>query len=167
MEKLEKLATELVKTHIKGNRKGMQKPIYEHSINVYKILKQHGLSRTVYVAGLLHDIIEDSNMTTVKLLHFGFSKRIVELVKLCSHDKKINNGDGRWVKMIAGLVDANDRDAYAIKLADILDNLRDSHTMRPERGEFLYFVKRPLLLSITRDKFKNTKLWKEVLSFKY
>jgi (p)ppGpp synthase/HD superfamily hydrolase len=38
----------------------MNSPAYIHSLRVYELLKNHGFDEDTQLAGLLHDIIEDS-----------------------------------------------------------------------------------------------------------
>ncbi len=95
--------------------------------------------------GLLHDIVEDGGVPLEELRAAGFSERVMRLVDLCSHDASIEGTDARWVVMIARLVQAGDSDAWAIKVADLADNLRDSGTMEVGRREWMRGVKRPLM----------------------
>ncbi len=95
--------------------------------------------------GLLHDIVEDGGVPLEEFRAAGFSERVVRLVDLCSHDAAIEGTDARWVVMIARLVQAGDSDAWAIKVADLADNLRDSGTMEVGRREWVRDVKRSLM----------------------
>ena len=63
----------------------------------------------------------------------------------------MQNKDARWTKMIARLIDTQDKDAWAIKCADLLDNYASSHTMPEDRATFIRTVKVPLFLSVTKD----------------
>ncbi|MFH1632097.1 MAG: HD domain-containing protein [bacterium] len=156
------LATELVKERIIGTRKGSSDLAYNHSIRVAEILQSFNFKPEVCLAGLLHDIVEDGNTTLEELKKIGFSTRVVELVDLCSHDSTIEHGDSRWVKMMARLTETADADTFAIKLADVLDNIRGCHTMKPERASFIYSVKAPLLLSLAKPLLGNTPLWEQL-----
>jgi (p)ppGpp synthase/HD superfamily hydrolase len=136
---------------IPGTRKGSDKPAYLHSLDVAERLRVQGFSEEVCVAGLLHDVLEDSPTTVTELEEAGFSPRILELVRHCSHDSRVEGNDQRWVVMVADLVKANDVEAWAIKLADLTSNVTDCHTMKPERQAFMLNVKVPLLLALTPD----------------
>lgn len=140
------LAEELVRTRIPGMRKGTtDKPAYTHSFHVRDLLAEHGYGPEVCLAGLLHDIVEDGEVSLDELRAAGFSERVVRLVDLCSHDASIEGTDARWVAMMARLVQARDSDAWAIKVADLADNLRDSGTMEVGRREWMVGVKRPVM----------------------
>lgn len=109
------------------------------------LFAEHGYGPEVCLAGLLHDIVEDGGVSLDELRAAGFSERVVELVDLCSHDASIEGNDARWVVMMARLVQAGDSDAWAIKVADLVDNLRDSGTMEVMRN-----VKRPVMIKVAR-----------------
>lgn len=152
-------AMQLVRERIPGNRKGSDKPAYGHSLEVGEMLREAGFGEEVCVAGVLHDVVEDGDMSLEELRSLGFSHRVVELVGLCSHDNAIEGGDARWVCMMANLVKAGDADAWSIKLADILSNIGDSGTMPEDRRDFLRNVKGKMLLSLTKDSLAHTPLW--------
>lgn len=162
MHTLEKLAEELVSTRIPGQRKGMDRPAYMHSFHVRDLLRAAGEGDDVCLAGLLHDIVEDGATSLEDLRNDGFSERVVHLVFLCSHDESLPSNDGRWVDMMAKLVRANDRDAWAIKIADLTSNISDSHGMLPDRRHHMLTVKTPLMLKLTHELLGETVLWKKL-----
>ena len=41
------------------------------------------------VAGFLHDVVEDSNVTLEDLIKWGFSQEVVTMVELLTHKQKI------------------------------------------------------------------------------
>lgn len=161
-ESLVTRAEQLVASRIPGNRKGSDKPAYMHSFDVRDLLKAEGYGEEVCLAGLLHDVIEDSETTFEELEEMGYSSRVLELVRYCTHDNAIEGSDARWVCMMAGLVQGNDTEAWAIKVADILCNIRDSDTMPADRRHILRFVKGKILLSLTERALADTSLWKRL-----
>lgn len=157
------LAESLVQTHILGFRKGTTDvPNWTHSFRVRDILVSHGFSDEVCLAGLLHDIVEDGNVSLQRLKDEGFSDRVVELVDLCSHDNELVGGEVRWVNMMARLARVGDADAWAIKMADLTDNLRSCHTMSEDRQRFMRETKRPLVLALTHELLGGHPLWNEL-----
>ena len=126
-------AIDFVKEHIKGTRKGSDIPQYQHSINVAQILFETGqFNGYVVEAGLLHDILEDTDITSSKLVRFGVLDETIRIVELCSHDNDDDNSDARYLSMLANLVRAEDQDAWAVKLADtrMLKNLKNITEIR-------------------------------------
>lgn len=159
MEDLLTRAKALVKQRIPGTRKGSDEPAYIHSTRVSDALARFGYSDEVVIAGMLHDIVEDGATTLENLRDFGFGERILDLVDLCTHDEEIEGGDARWVKMMAGLIDAKDKQAWAIKLADLTDNMKSSDTLTADRQKFMREAKGPFLLRLAYNEMGDTPVW--------
>jgi (p)ppGpp synthase/HD superfamily hydrolase len=155
-------AKQLVEERIPGTRKGSDEPAYIHSIRVSDSLARFGYAEEVVLGGLLHDIVEDGDTSLDDLRKFGFSERVVRLVELCTHDEMIEGGDRRWVKMMANLIDADDEEAWAIKIADLTDNLKSSDTLDEDRRKFMREAKGPFLLRLSWNKMKDAPIWKEL-----
>lgn len=154
-DKLKALAHSLVKERIHGERKGLPDEMnYMHSVRVNEMVSSlhHGDDPDVemFIAALLHDIIEDGNTSLEELVEMGFTRRIIELVYLCSHDTQIEDKTERWVLMMAKLAEARDEEAWCIKLVDISDNLKQSHGLTEENRKFMIGVKAPLMLRLTK-----------------
>ena len=152
---LKKKAELLVRENIKGDRKGLPgEKNYLHSLRVEKSVSDNhhwdDPDYDVFLAALLHDIVEDGGISLNKLKELGFTERTIELVDLCSHSLGVQDKNERWVLMIARLIKANDDDAWRIKLADLADNLGQSRGLSPENRRFMIEVKTPLLLRLTQ-----------------
>ena len=150
----------LVKNQIKGTRKGMPDvPNHTHSFRVAKLLKAYGFDESVQLAGLLHDVVEDGGVTFTELIQ-QYPKNVVDMVRLCTHDTNISQKDRRWIIMVAKLTKADSREAFAIKLADVFDNLMDAHMLPKEREMYMREVKIPALLFLSRQLLKDSPLWR-------
>ncbi len=157
-------AITLVKERITGHRKGLPDvPAYEHSLRVGELLRKHDndFSNPV-LAAMLHDIVEDGGISLQELKTRGFNDEVVHLVDLCSHDSNIADSNARWVNMVARLANEGNAQAWLIKLADIYDNLQESHMLNPERRRFMVESKAPLLLTLTKDLLGETELWRNL-----
>lgn len=158
----------LVKERITGFRKGTTDvPNWTHSLRVRDALQKHGFSENVVMAGLLHDIVEDGNTSLEELKELGFSESVIQLVDLCSHDQSVVGTEARWMTMMARLVTANNPSAWAIKLADIIDNLHSCHTMPPEKQKFMREVKGVIMLRLTERELGEGELWRELKKNKH
>lgn len=156
-------AERLVKERITGFRKGTTDvPNWTHSLRVRDTLQRYGYSEDVILAGLLHDIVEDGNTSLEELKEIGFSENVVHLVDLCSHNLSIVGSEARWMTMMARLVTANNPSAWAIKLADIIDNLHSCHTMPPEKQQFMREAKGVIMLKLTEGELGESELWREL-----
>ncbi|MEO8637764.1 MAG: HD domain-containing protein [Candidatus Taylorbacteria bacterium] len=145
-------AARLVKERIKGNRKGLEEPNYLHSFRVRDLVMKFSLvddpNSDLFVAALLHDIVEDGGVSFDELKDMDFSDRTIELVKLCTHPMDIKNKTERWMRMVNRLIEANDHDAWRIKVADLADNLKQSKGLTLENREFMIDVKAPIFLRL-------------------
>ena len=82
-------------------------------------------------AALLHDILEDTDMTEERLLKAGIPQRVVEIVKLVSHEKPC---EGQEYDAYLARVKA-DPDARAVKLADLEHNTDPERVATDEHAE--------------------------------
>ena len=148
-------AEALVKSCIKGTRKGLSdESNYLHSYRVRDLVSKHhhwdDPDYDLFLAALLHDVIEDGDVRVDELRTMGFSERTIELVALCTHQLDVQNKTERWVLMVAKLIEAKDEDAWRIKLADLTDNLMQSRGLTPENRSFMVDVKAPLLIRLAK-----------------
>lgn len=153
--KFQKQAEELVKTRIKGTRKGLPDELnYLHSFRVRdSVMKNHHWDDPdydIFLAALLHDIVEDGGVSFQELSDMGFTEKTIEFVKLCTHPLEVEDSTERWVLMTARLIEANNDDVWRIKLADLVDNLGQSIGLSEENRKFMFTVKAPLFLRLTK-----------------
>lgn len=161
-------ATELVKAKILGTRKGSPEPAYLHSVRVSATLERLGFAPDVVLAGMLHDIVEDGNTSLAELEQLGCNAQVLHLVDLSSHAMHTtalssHQKDQRWAKMVWRLEEANNPEAWAVKMADLLDNLRGSASLKPERQAVFLEIKAPTYLRLTNTLLGQHPLWREVL----
>ena len=93
-------------------------PYFEHPYAVARILKQKGFSEEYQIAGLFHDLIEDTTTTYEDILDLT-NTNIARAVKLVSKE------DGYVMKEYMERIKLDDM-ARMIKLADRLHNLTDA-----------------------------------------
>ncbi len=148
------MAEDLVRTRILGDRKGLPgEPLYLHSFRVRDLVSRchhwDDPEYDVFLAALLHDVVEDGGVSLDELRSMGFTDRTVELVDLCTHQMDIKNSTERWVLMMARLVEARDDGAWRIKMADLTDNLTQCRGLSPENRRFMVETKAPLMIRLT------------------
>ena len=78
-------------------------------------LAEQMTDETTVCVALLHDVVEDTDMTFEKLLELGFTTEIVDALKLLTHDDSVPYMD--YVKEIA-----KNPVAKVVKLADLAHN---------------------------------------------
>ncbi|MEW5805934.1 MAG: bifunctional (p)ppGpp synthetase/guanosine-3',5'-bis(diphosphate) 3'-pyrophosphohydrolase [Acidobacteriota bacterium] len=114
-------------------------PYLTHPLEVAYILADLKLDISCVASGLLHDILEDTNMT-LKALHDAFGKDIAHIVngvtkigEIEKYRTKEEMEAENLRKMILAMVD--DLRVILVKLADRLHNMRTLQYLAPERRE--------------------------------
>ena len=128
-----------VEAHKDQRRKSGEAYIF-HPIAVAKIVAQEiGLDATSIAAALLHDVVEDNEAYTVKIIEELFNPTIARIVdgltKISSlkHDKDVSLQAENFRKMLLTLND--DVRVIIIKIADRLHNMQTMSSMRPDKQE--------------------------------
>ena len=75
-------------------------------------------SETACSAALLHDVIEDTNVTFEDLKAKGVSDKVIEVVRILTHDDK----NEKYMDYIRRIKESGNADAMKIKLADLAHN---------------------------------------------
>ncbi|MBE6156550.1 MAG: hypothetical protein E7161_02275 [Firmicutes bacterium] len=89
-------------------------PYILHLISVYKKVSEENEK----IIALLHDVIEDKNVSEQDLLDIGFSKEIVESVKLISKSQEIS-----YEEYIHNLIINGSKHILRVKMADLENNM--------------------------------------------
>jgi (p)ppGpp synthase/HD superfamily hydrolase len=112
--------------HEGQTRKGAHTPYIAHPFGVAMILERLGFGEDVVVAGLLHDVVEDTD-ATIEEIRDEFGPNVASLVASCSEVKCDEQGRKRaWVdrkRDYLEAVAASSVEARAVALADKLHNL--------------------------------------------
>lgn len=103
----------------------------EHPIAAARLLAADGQPSTVVVAGLLHDVLEDTQVTA-RELDAVFGANIGGLVRAVTQDSSIKKYGRRKAALRAQILDAGP-DAAAISLADKTAKLMSLDTRPTER----------------------------------
>ena len=114
------------KSH-EGQKRKSGEPYFNHCVAVATILADWGMDQNIVISGLLHDTIEDTNVTK-ELIQNRYGDDVLLLVESVTKlsDIKFNSRTHKkaenFMKMFISF--ANDIRAIIIKLADRLHNLR-------------------------------------------
>jgi (p)ppGpp synthase/HD superfamily hydrolase len=112
--------------HQGQTRRGCDAPYVEHLLGVALILDRLGFDDDVVVAGLLHDVVEDTD-ATIEEVEASFGPAVAALVEHCSEQKTDAEGRKRpWIDRKRDHLDAFAAApilARAVLLADKLHNL--------------------------------------------
>lgn len=93
-------------------------PYISHPIAVASALREQGYDEEYQIAGLFHDLLEDTDATEAEIAEFG-SPAILEAVKLVTKEK--NYVMEEYIARIR-----KNKMAFAVKGADRLHNLRSA-----------------------------------------
>ncbi len=105
-------AIALVATHFKGVTDKVGQPYILHCIRVMMGVE----SLDGKIVGILHDLVEDTDVTLEELRAAGFSETVVRGVDLMTHREGVSYAD--YVVRLQ-----HDPIAKAVKLSDLRDNL--------------------------------------------
>lgn len=145
--------------HKDQTRKGGKIPYIKHCKDVANVLFQYGMPIEAICAGLLHDVVEDCDVTIEQLGTF-VSRNIVDLVEQVTDIAKPEDGN-RKARIAINSVHLSKCSVLGanIKLADILSNTKDIVETDPEFAPRYLQEKQDVLQFL---KHGDTKLWRHV-----
>ena len=140
-------------------RKYSGEPYICHPITVASTLEKFGYNEDVQIAGLFHDIIEDTHYNFADIYE-EFGPVIAKLVQQVTDISKPSDGNRAVRKLIdrEHLASAT-WEGRAIKLADLIDNTK-SIVAHDKNFAKIYLQEKALLLNILKDT-ENIKLFTE------
>lgn len=103
-------------------RKGSRVPYLIHPLSVARILLDHGCSDELAVAALLHDTVEDTDVT-VEEIRSIFGDGVARLVEFATEPEKLWSWERRKEHTLEVLA-SGETPALLLCLADKLDNIR-------------------------------------------
>jgi (p)ppGpp synthase/HD superfamily hydrolase len=119
--------------HAGQTRGGHGRPYLDHPIQVAETLNEQGYAEPIVVAGLLHDVVEDSGLTVGDVVE-SFGVEVGELVGALTEDPSIGDWEERKDALREEVSEAGPQ-AAAIYAADKLANLHDWRAVYAEVGE--------------------------------
>ena len=107
-----------IKEKHKGQYRKQGTEYYTHPVAVAKILREKGFNEDYQVAGLFHDLLEDTDTTYEELVSIS-NEEIAKAVVLVTKEKDYDMNE--YINRIK-----NNDMAHAVKLADRLHNLTEA-----------------------------------------
>lgn len=107
-----------------------------HPLEVGIILAKNNMPDDVIIAGILHDTIEDTEMTLTQI-EKDFGSRVAMFVEFCSESNKMDTWKNRKIAYLRGLDDAP-IDVLYIVCVDKLTNLKSIHRNYDSMGDKLW-----------------------------
>ena len=133
-----KKAWEFCVHYHEGQMRASGEPYIIHPLEVAEVLAEMKLDATAIAAGLLHDAVEDTPVTSEEIAN-AFGEQVAHIVEGVTKIDKIQfaNREDRQAenvrKMLLAMV--SDVRVVLIKLADRLHNMRTLEHLKPERQE--------------------------------
>lgn len=120
------IALEIAIMAHKGQRDLDGNPVILHPLTV----AMKGRNENEIVAGLLHDVVEDTEWTFEDLLDAGISKKVVDALRLLTHNK-----NEEYLSYVQRIADSRNPIAINVKCNDLEHNLE-----RGRKGDYLRLV---------------------------
>ena len=147
------------RAHYGQVRKYTGEPYIEHPLEVAKIVRKHNGSKEMVAAALLHDVVEDTDVTLDEVRQ-EFGDAVANLVDDLTDVSKPEDGNRAFRK-------AMDRDhtaqasaaAMVIKAADLISNTKSIVEHDPSFAR-VYLKEKRALLDVM-FKIKHMDIWKE------
>ena len=123
--KLERALRWAAQGHEGQVRKGSPVPYIEHPMAVAMILDRAGFPEEVVIAGLLHDLVEDTEIT-IDEVRSRFGEAVAEAVAGCTEVKRDANGEKRpWADRKRDYLEALKSAPTAVKAVTLADKLHN------------------------------------------
>ena len=137
------------------------KPVLLHSFKVSMNLYSYGYEENIVIAGALHDLIEDTDVTYEEIKN-DFGKVIADIVKAVSFNKNIKDKYLQAKLMFDNCCKCG-RNALLVKCSDLLDNINFVHLGDIESREVL--IKKYLLfIEMSKTYIGKEKIYKRLVS---
>ena len=135
MDKVAEAFTLAYESHVGQKRKSGEDYIL-HPVEVAEILADMRMDTDTIVAGLLHDVVEDT-LITLADIEYNFGEDIKKLVDGVTKLRNLPRTDSKKLENIRKMVVAMSEDirVVIIKLADRLHNMRTLKYMKPEKQQ--------------------------------
>ena len=154
LDKALKFAT---KAHDGQVRKYTGEPYIVHPIAVANLVKQHGGTEAQQAAALLHDVVEDTDVTLDDIC-IKFGTEIADLVFWLTDQSKLDDGNRAVRKAIDRThTHSSPHQAQFVKLADLIDN-SISIAQHDKGFAKVFFIEKQLILNGMLDTIKRTDL---------
>lgn len=134
-----------------------EKPVLIHSIRVGFHLYELGYSDDIVIAGILHDILEDTE-TTKSELQNNFGINITNIIAANSFNTLIEDKTEQFKDMFKRCMEYG-REALIIKAADILDNSNYIKFVRNKEMRDWLLFKMDSFINISRELIETEEIW--------
>ena len=125
MTRVDKAIEFAAKEHQNQFRKSSKVPYVSHPFSVAMLLKGVGCEEDIVIAGLLHDIVEDTDYT-LEDIKSAFGEKVADIVDGCSEPGR----NAPWEDRKQHTIDFLKSASFEIKLVACADKLHNIRTIR-------------------------------------
>lgn len=154
-EKIQRAIVFLVENFTKSGHN--PKPVILHSIRVAMSLYFMGESCNVIIASLLHDMLEDTDVTYTQIEQ-EFGSEVVKLVEANSFKSEIEDFEKKYIETFQRNI-AYGRDAAIIKAMDLVDNA-DYYTLGQPDTWLKLYGKYTKFMEMSESLLSQHEIWK-------
>lgn len=135
------------------------KPLIWHSLKVGCKLYELGESKEIVIAGILHDLLEDTSCKISQIKN-KFGPKVTDLVLASTFDARIKDYKERWRKSIAQIKKAGPK-AMLIKIIDANNNLSFISLIEDENKLKEVLWKHRLIIDSFKPEMDKSPVFKE------
>lgn len=136
------------------------KPVILHSVSVAFCLMEYGYGLKLIQAAILHDLVEDSNVT-IRKIRTRWGSEVAELVDSLIFKASIKKKEEQCKELFARTKKAGKR-SLIIKCADIYINSFYINLVKNKNKEIFLFKKLKYFLQISKPLIGKEPIWKEL-----
>ncbi len=116
-----------------GQMRKSGEPFFTHPLEVAYMIADYNLKTEVIVASILHDIVEDTEVTAGMILD-AFGRRVEEMVDRLT---RVRPDGSKWTveELLNNAYKKNDKEVLLIKLFDRLHNIQTLESMNPHKQQ--------------------------------
>ncbi len=133
------------------------KPVLFHSFKVGTILYELDYSKDIVISGILHDLLEDTNISYEDICN-SFDDKIARCVLAITFNSKISDKLEQARKMFLNCIKFGN-EALIVKCADLLDNIKYVNLVDDVEVKNNLFKKYDMFLEMTKSYIGNEKIY--------
>ena len=140
------------------------KPVLSHSFRVADLLYNLGYEEDIVIAAVLHDLIEDTNVT-YEDIKGNYGKKIADIVQAVSFDPKIDDYIEQTKAMFNNCINYG-KEAVLVKCSDLIQNIDFVQFVNDIEKRKTLLNKYSMFLEMTKSIIGETKIY-DILKNKY
>ena len=133
------------------------KPVLFHCFKVSTILYELGYSKDIVISGILHDLLEDTDISYEDICD-SFGEKIAGCVLAVTFDSKITDKLEQARKMFLNCIKFGN-EALIVKCADLLDNIKYVNLVADVDVKNNLFKKYDMFLEMSKQYIGNEKIY--------